>query len=87
MTLAHTLLKFAQQPMKNIYEVIRQKELQLQQVQKELDALKMAASLLNDTAAQEAGAAGVGSTRASGQAIPIEVAARAAASETTKRWP
>jgi hypothetical protein len=34
--------------MKNIYEVLRQKELELQQLQKEIEALRVAARLLAD---------------------------------------
>ncbi len=34
--------------MRNIYEVIRQKESQLQDIQKELEALRLAARLLAD---------------------------------------
>ncbi len=46
--------------MKNIQDVIRSKEQQMQQIQKELEALKLAAKLLvedGDTAAQPARAA------------------------------
>jgi hypothetical protein len=34
--------------MKNIYEVLKQKEAQIQQIQKEIEALKIAARLLAD---------------------------------------
>ena len=34
--------------MKNIYDVIRQKESDIQQIQKELEALRLAARLLTD---------------------------------------
>jgi hypothetical protein len=34
--------------MKNIYEVLRQKELELQQLQKDIEALRVAARLLAD---------------------------------------
>jgi len=34
--------------MKNIYEVLRQKELQLQQLKQEIESLKLAAKLLTD---------------------------------------
>ncbi len=34
--------------MKNIYEVLRQKELEVQQLQKEIEALRVAARLLAD---------------------------------------
>ncbi len=37
-----------QRPMRNIYEVIRQKEAEIQQLQKELEALRLAARLLTD---------------------------------------
>jgi hypothetical protein len=34
--------------MKNIYEVLRQKELELQQLQKDIEALRVAVQLLSD---------------------------------------
>lgn len=34
--------------MRNIYDVIRQKETEIQQLQKELEALRLAAQLLSD---------------------------------------
>lgn len=40
--------------MKNIYEVLRQKELELQQLQKDIEALRVAARLLADDADAEA---------------------------------
>jgi hypothetical protein len=40
--------------MKNIYEVLRQKELELQQLQKDIEALRVAARLLADDNETEA---------------------------------
>ena len=40
--------------MKNIYEVLRQKELELQQLQKDIEALRVAARLLADDSDAEA---------------------------------
>ena len=40
--------------MKNIYEVLRQKELELQQLQKDIEALRVAARLLADDDAEAA---------------------------------
>lgn len=43
--------------MKNIYEVLRQKELELQQLQRDIEALRLAARLLaDDSAAETSGA-------------------------------
>ena len=38
--------------MRNIYDVIRQKETEIQQLQKELEALRLAAQLLSDDTAK-----------------------------------
>ena len=38
-------------PMKNLYEVLRQKEQQVQTLQKEIEALRTAAAILTDNAA------------------------------------
>ena len=39
--------------MKNVYEVLREKEAQLRQVQMEVDALRVAAPLLNEESESE----------------------------------
>lgn len=84
--------------MKNVYEVLRQKELELTRLEKEVEALRIAAPLLSDE--KEAGAEAttktqVASTPAPQQPIRIPQpavtaapAARAAGwEETAKRWP
>ncbi len=40
--------------MKNIHDVLRQKELEIQQIQREIEALRLAARLLADDAETEA---------------------------------
>ena len=48
--------------MKNIYDVLRQKELELQQLQKDIEALRVAARLLaDDNDAESASARSMGS--------------------------
>ena len=88
--------------MKNVYEVLRQKELELARLEKEVEALRVAAPLLSD--GQEAVAEAVNSkptlTASAGAQQPIRIpqpaaaavasqpAARAAGWEdTAKRWP
>ena len=88
--------------MKNVYEVLRQKELELARLEKEVEALRVAAPLLSD--GQETVAEAVNSTptwtaSAAGQqpirspqpaaaAAAPQPAARAAGWEdTAKRWP
>jgi hypothetical protein len=51
--------------MKNIYEVLRQKELELQQLQKDIEALRVAARLLADDSDVEA----AGSSRSMGGSV------------------
>jgi cell division protein FtsB len=92
----------AQVSMKNVYEVLRQKELELARLEKEVEALRVAAPLLSD--GQEAVAEAVNSkptlTASSAGQQPIRIpqatapaaapqpAARAAGWEdTAKRWP
>jgi hypothetical protein len=91
----------AQVSMKNVYEVLRQKELELARLEKEVEALRVAAPLLSD--GQEAVAEAVNSKptlAASAAQQPIRIpqttapaaatqpAARAAGWEdTAKRWP
>ncbi len=67
--------------MKDIYEIIRQKEQQMQQVQKELEALRLAAELMSDNGA--------------GTPIPIRPTSETSSTRTAvaaeggaaKRWP
>ncbi len=88
--------------MKNVYEVLRQKELELARLEKEVEALRVAAPLLSD--GQETLAEAVNSkptlTASAAAQQPIRIpqpappaaapqpAARAAGWEdTAKRWP
>ena len=84
--------------MKNVYEVLRQKELELTRLEKEVEALRIAAPLLSEE--KEAGAeaatkAQVASSPAPQQPIRIPQPAVSAApvaraagwEETAKRWP
>ncbi len=82
--------------MKNVYEVLRQKELELSRLEKEVEALRVAAPLLSED--KEAGGDNkptLAASAASQQPIRIPQpanatpqAARAAGWEdTAKRWP
>jgi hypothetical protein len=84
--------------MKNVYEVLRQKELELSRLEKEVEALRVAAPLLSED--KEAGNDNKPTltTAAAAQQQPIRIpqpavntapqAARAAGWEdTAKRWP
>jgi len=85
--------------MKNVYEVLRQKELELARLEKEVEALRVAAPLLSDD--KEAAAEGTNNKptlASSGTQQPIRIpqpavnaaapVARAAGWEdTAKRWP
>jgi hypothetical protein len=86
--------------MKNVYEVLRQKEIELARLEKEVEALRMVAPLLSEEkAAEMAELAKSTSTAAVGQtpirlAQPAAVAAPAPAparsagwEDTAKRWP
>ena len=83
--------------MKNVYEVLRQKELELSRLEKEVEALRVAAPLLSD---DKDGAEALKPTLATGGSAqqPIRIPqpavnatpppARAAGWEdTAKRWP
>jgi hypothetical protein len=82
--------------MKNVYEVLRQKELELSRLEKEVEALRVAAPLLSDD--KDAGDT-LKPTLATGtssqQPIRIPTQANAAAQparaagweDTAKRWP
>jgi hypothetical protein len=82
--------------MKNVYEVLRQKELELSRLEKEVEALRVAAPLLSED--KEAGNDNKPSLAATATQQPIRIpqpavnaaqpAARAAGWEdTAKRWP
>lgn len=85
--------------MKNVYEVLRQKELELNRLEKEVEALRVVAPLLSPDEAKELGGDGQKptlATQTSQQPIRIPQAAvnqspqpaRAAGWEdTAKRWP
>jgi hypothetical protein len=88
--------------MKNVYEVLRQKELELTRLEKEVEALRIAAPLLSEEKESVAEpAAGIGkSTSVTATPIPQQpirvpqpAVATAAAGrpsgweETAKRWP
>jgi hypothetical protein len=84
--------------MKNVYEVLRQKELELTRLEKEVEALRVAAPLLSDEKEQLAEVPKPGLTAAAPQQpvrIPPAVAAQAANApsrvagweEAAKRWP
>jgi hypothetical protein len=88
--------------MKNVYEVLRQKELELARLEKEVEALRVAAPLLSDdkdntqenAIVKPAIAAGAAPAAQQPIRIPqpavnqVQPAARAAGWEdTAKRWP
>jgi hypothetical protein len=88
--------------MRNVYEVLRQKELELAKLEKEVEALRVAAPLLSDDKEIAADAANNKPTLATSASIPQQPiripqpainqtpqpAARAAGWEdTAKRWP
>ncbi len=83
--------------MKNVYEVLRQKELELTRLEKEVEALRVAAPLLSDEKeAQEANKANATTTAAPQPVrVPPVVAAQGGAQparaagweDAAKRWP
>ena len=84
--------------MKNVYEVLRQKELELSRLEKEVEALRVAAPLLSDDKDSGLDSDHNKPTLASGAQQPIRIPqpavnaatqpARAAGWEdTAKRWP
>ena len=88
------------QDMKNVYEVLRQKELELSRLEKEVEALRVVAPLLSPEDSKEMGTETPKPTLATSQPtqtlrIPQQAAvnqnpqpARPAAwEETAKRWP
>ena len=82
------------QDMKNVYEVLRQKEIELARLEKEVEALRLVAPLLSEE--KEAAEAAKSSFGVSPAQQPMRIpqaatpapAARAAGwEETAKRWP
>jgi hypothetical protein len=85
--------------MKNVYEVLRQKELELARLEKEVEALRVAAPLLSEESAGETGSSKPTLTPSPAQqpiripqpavtSTPAVQSARAAGwEETAKRWP
>lgn len=84
--------------MKNVYEVLRQKELELTRLEKEVEALRIAAPLLSEE--KEAGAEAASKTQVTSSPAPQQpiripqpavsaapVARAAGWEETAKRWP
>jgi hypothetical protein len=85
--------------MKNVYEVLRQKELELARLEKEVEALRVAAPLLSEESTSETATSKPTLTTPPAQqpiripqpavtAAPAAQSARAAGwEETAKRWP
>ncbi len=87
--------------MKNVYEVLRQKELELSRLEKEVEALRVAAPLLSDDKETGSDATTAKPTLATATAAPqqpiripqpqvaaVQPTARAAGWEdSAKRWP
>jgi hypothetical protein len=84
--------------MKNVYEVLRQKELELARLEKEVEALRVAAPLLSEEKESgiEANKPSLASTTAPQQPIRIpqpavnatpQTARAAGWEDTAKRWP
>lgn len=86
--------------MKNVYEVLRQKELELSRLEKEVEALRVAAPLLSDELAGEASGSKPTLTATTPAQQPIRIPQPAAASapavqsaraagweDNAKRWP
>ena len=85
--------------MKNVYEVLRQKELELARLEKEVEALRVVAPLLSPEDAKELGIESPKPTLAQTTQQPIRIAQQAAVNQnpqparaagwedTAKRWP
>jgi hypothetical protein len=83
--------------MKNVYEVLRQKELELARLEKEVEALRIAAPLLSEDKESESAVKAASPSAASPQPsvrVPQPAVAAAATQarpagweETAKRWP
>ena len=75
--------------MKNVYEVLRQKELELTRLEKEVEALRVAAPLLSDEKEQQLAEAPKPSLTASAPQQPVRippvVAAQASNAAGTRR--
>ena len=82
--------------MKNVYEVLRQKEMELARLEKEVEALRLVAPLLSEEkeSADKSGF-GLGQTQqpiripqpATVAPAPVPAARAAGWEETAKRWP
>jgi hypothetical protein len=81
--------------MKNVYEVLRQKEMELARLEKEVEALRLVAPLLSE---EDASKIGLGGTSAASQqpiripqpasvVAPAPAAKAAGWEDTAKRWP
>jgi hypothetical protein len=68
--------------MKNIYEVLRQKELQISQLEKEVEALRVVAPLLSEDKQDEAAS----TERSRSTAIPKQ-ASPTGTEGSARRWP
>ena len=86
------------QDMKNVYEVLRQKEMELARLEKEVEALRLVAPLLSEEkeSADPAKSFGMGQPQqqpiripqaAAVGSTPAQVARAAGWEETAKRWP
>jgi hypothetical protein len=85
------------QDMKNVYEVLRQKEMELARLEKEVEALRLVAPLLSEEkeSADPSKSFGMGQTQqpiripqaAAASTAPAQVARAAGWEETAKRWP
>jgi len=85
--------------MKNVYEVLRQKELELARLEKEVEALRVVAPLLSPEDAKELGIESSKPTLAQTTQQPIRIPQQAAVNQspqparaagwedTAKRWP
>jgi len=87
--------------MKNVYEVLRQKEMELARLEKEVEALRLVAPLLSEENNKEASdpaktSFGMGTTQqpiripqaaVAASATPTQTVRAAGWEETAKRWP
>ena len=87
--------------MKNVYEVLRQKEMELARLEKEVEALRLVAPLLSEENNKEASdpaktGFGMGTTQqpiripqaaVAASATPTQTVRAAGWEETAKRWP
>jgi len=83
--------------MKNVYEVLRQKELELTRLEKEVEALRVAAPLLSEEKEQQLSEVTKPSLTATGPQQPVRIPPVVAAApaparvagweEAAKRWP